>query len=58
MECKKATGIWSFQGKEYEINLDISNDKLTVEVQDTETADQWRASFLSKSKRVMDHLTK
>ena len=48
MNGRKATGVWSFHGKEHEINLDTNDDKVTIEVQDIETADQWRASFLSK----------
>lgn len=48
MNGRKATGIWTFQGREHELNIDTTDDKLTVEVQDLDTADQWRATFMAK----------
>ncbi len=48
MNCRKATGVWNFHGREHEVNLDTNEEKVTIEVQDVETADQWRSSFLPK----------
>ena len=46
----RASAPWSFRDKEYEVSLDLREEKLLVEVEDVETADQWRGSFDSRRK--------
>ena len=45
-EPSSFSAIYEFRGQEYAVNVNVdSEDKMAVEVEDLENADQWRATF-------------